>query len=83
MKCKQNSVGDIVKYKDRLCVSGHKSIEFVNYWETDSPIIFLDIIRMIFTLAIVNKWHITISISIAYSIKGGYFHDIDGSLPPF
>ena len=31
MKRKRNPVGEIIKWKARLCAGGHKSIEFVDY----------------------------------------------------
>ena len=58
MKQKRNPIGEIVKWKARLCAGGHRSIEFVDYLDTYSPVVSWQTIRLIFTLAIVNNWHI-------------------------
>ena len=58
MKRKRNPVGEIIKWKARLCAGGHRSVEFVDYWDTYSPVVSWQTIRLIFTLAIVNNWHI-------------------------
>ena len=39
MKRKRNSIGEIIKWKARLCTGGHRSIEFVEYWDTFSPVV--------------------------------------------
>ena len=39
MKRKWNPIGEIIKWKARLCAGGHRSIEFVDYWDTYSPVI--------------------------------------------
>ena len=39
MKRKRNPIGEIIKWKARLCVGGHRSVEFVNYWSTYSPVV--------------------------------------------
>ena len=60
-------LGKVIKYKARLCVGGHKSIEFVNYWSTYSPVVSWQTIRLIFKLAIINKWSIcSIDFVLAY-----------------
>ena len=38
MKRKRNPIGEVIKYKARLCAGGHKSLEFMDYWDTYSPI---------------------------------------------
>ena len=58
MKRKRNPIGEIVKWKARLCAGGHRSIEFVDYWDTYSPVVSWQTIRLVFTLAIVNNWYI-------------------------
>ena len=58
MKRKRNPVGEITKCKARLCAGGHRSMEFVDYWDTYSPVVSWQTIRLIFILAIVNDWHI-------------------------
>ena len=58
MKHTRNSVGEIVKWKARLCTGSHRSIKFVDYWDTYSPVVSWQTICLIFTLTIVNNWHI-------------------------
>ena len=58
MKRKRNPIGEIIKWKARLCAGGHRSVEFVDYWDTYSPVVSWQTIRLVFTLAIVNNWHI-------------------------
>ena len=58
MKRKRNPLGEITKWKARLCAGGHRSVEFVDYWDTYSPVVAWQTIRLVFTLAIVNQWHI-------------------------
>ena len=58
MKRKRNPIGEIIKWKARLCAGGHRSMEFVDYWDTYSPVVSWQTIRLVFVLAIVNNWHI-------------------------
>ena len=58
MKRKRNPIGKIIKWKACLCAGGHCSIKFVDYWNTYSPIVSWQTIHLVFTLAIVNNWHI-------------------------
>ena len=37
---------------------GHKPVEFVDYWNTYSPVVSWQTVRLIFALAIANNWHI-------------------------
>ena len=58
MKRKRNLLGEITKWKARICASGHKSIEFVDYWPTYYPVVSWQTIRMVLTLALIKDWHI-------------------------
>ena len=58
MKRKRNPVGDIIKWKARLCAGGHRSTEFVDYWDTYSPVVSWQTIHLIFVIALLNNWHI-------------------------
>ena len=58
MKRKRTPVGDVKKWKARLCAGGHRSVEFVDYWDTYYPVVSQQTIRLIFTMALINKWHI-------------------------
>ncbi|CAJ1954060.1 unnamed protein product [Cylindrotheca closterium] len=39
MKQKKNPLGEIIKWKARLCSGGHRSIENVDYWNTYAPVV--------------------------------------------
>ena len=58
MKRKRNPIGQITKWKARLCAGGHRSVEFIDYWDTYSPVVSWQTIRLIFILALINGWHI-------------------------
>ena len=58
MKRKRNPLGEIIKWKARLCAGGHRSTEFIDYWDTYSPVVTWQTIRLVLILALVNKWHI-------------------------
>ena len=48
---------EITKWKARLCAGGHKSIEFVDYWNTYSPVVSWSTVRLLLVLALINNWH--------------------------
>ena len=56
MKRKHNRLGEINKWKARLCAGGHKSIENVNYWATYSPVVSRSAVRLILVLELINNW---------------------------
>ena len=58
MKRKRNHVGEVTKWKARLCAGGHRSVEFVDFWDTYSPVVSWQTVRLVFILAIINNWHI-------------------------
>ena len=67
MKRKRDPVGDIIKWKARLCAGGHRQIHGVNYWETYSPVVSWSTVRMILILALVLRWHMrSIDFVLAY-----------------
>eukprot|EP00980_Cylindrotheca_fusiformis_P016832 scaffold5080_cov130-Cylindrotheca_fusiformis.AAC.1 len=57
MKRKRNPVGEIIKWKARLCAGGHKSIENVDYWSTYSPVVSWSTVRLMIVFALLNDWH--------------------------
>lgn len=57
MKRKRNPLGEITKWKARLCAGGHRSIEFVDYWNTYSPVVTWSTVRLMITMALINDWH--------------------------
>eukprot|EP00978_Attheya_sp_CCMP212_P002523 scaffold5126_cov29-Attheya_sp.AAC.2 len=48
---------EIYKWKARLNIQGGKQTKGVDYWETYSPMVTWNAIRMFMTLALVNQWH--------------------------
>ena len=67
MKRKCNPVGEITKWKARLCAGRHRSREFMDYWDTYSPVVSWQTIRLIFVITLVNNWHIqSIDFVLAY-----------------
>ena len=56
MERKHNPLGEITKWKARLCAGGHKSIENVDYWATYSLIVSWSTVRLILVLALINNW---------------------------
>lgn len=57
MKRKQDPLGEIIKWKARLCAGGHQSIENVNYWATYSPVVSWSTVRLMIVFALLNNWH--------------------------
>ena len=57
MKRKRDPLGNVIKWKARLCAGGHKSLEAVDYWNTYSPVVSWSTVRLIITLALINDWH--------------------------
>ena len=57
MKRKRNPLGDIIKWKARLCAGGHKQIHGLDYWSTYSPVVSWSTLRIVMNLALVHNWH--------------------------
>lgn len=57
MKWKRDPLGNIIKWKARLCAGGHKSVKFVDYWSTYSPVVSRSTVRLVLILALINNWH--------------------------
>ena len=57
MKRKRNPIGEVTKDKARLCAGGHKSLEFVDYWNTYSPVVSWNTVRLLIVFALINEWH--------------------------
>jgi hypothetical protein len=58
MKRKRNPIGTIMKWKARLCAGGHRSLEFVDYWSTYSPVVSWSTVRLVIVMTLLNDWHI-------------------------
>ena len=67
MKRKRNPVGDVIKWKARLCAGGHRSLEFVDYWDTYSPVVSWSTVRLVIIIALLNNWYMeSIDFVLAY-----------------
>ena len=54
-KRKRNPMGDITKYKARLCCHGGQTLKGVHYDESFSPVVSWSTIRMMLNLAAMNE----------------------------
>jgi hypothetical protein len=67
MKRKRNPIGEIIKWKARLCAGGHRSIENIDYWSTYSPVVSWSTVRLMIVFALLNDWHMeSIDFVLAY-----------------
>eukprot|EP00980_Cylindrotheca_fusiformis_P020590 scaffold7642_cov88-Cylindrotheca_fusiformis.AAC.1 len=67
MKRKRNPVGEIIKWKARLCAGGHRSVENIDYWSTYSPVVSWSTVRLMVVFALLNDWHMqSIDFVLAY-----------------
>ena len=57
IKRKRNTLGDIVKWKARLCAGGYQSIKSIDYWDTYSPVVSWSTVRLMIVFAILIGWH--------------------------
>ena len=48
---------EVYKWKARLAFDGSKKTNYVNNWETYSPVIQWPVVRFLLTHALINKWH--------------------------
>jgi hypothetical protein len=48
---------EVYKWKARLNLDGSRQIKGVSYWDTYAPVASWSVIRLILTIAIINKWH--------------------------
>ena len=58
MKRKKDPTGEIIKWKARLCVGGHRQVKGVDYWSTYSPVVAWSTVRLVLIFAIINNWTI-------------------------
>ncbi|MBW0538569.1 hypothetical protein O181_078284 [Austropuccinia psidii MF-1] len=66
---KLNQHGDIVRYKARLVVQGHRQIKGVNFEETFAPTPTFTTLRAIFAIASAYKWRVT-----TFDVTTAYLH---------
>ena len=48
---------EVYKWKARLNIDGSKQIKGLSYWETYAPVASWSLIRLVLTIAIINKWY--------------------------
>jgi hypothetical protein len=67
MKRKRNPIGEILKWKARLCAGGHRSLEYIDYWSTYLPVVSWHTVRLLIVMALLNDWHMqSIDFVLAY-----------------
>jgi hypothetical protein len=76
MKRKRNPIGEIIKWKARLCAGGHRSIENIDYWSTYSPVVSWSTVHIMIIFALLNDWHLSSSTG-----KNGHLHEASKSSP--
>ena len=57
MKRKRNPLGQIVKYKARLCAHGGQTVQGIHYTNTFAPVVTWTTIRFLLILSLVHNWH--------------------------
>ena len=56
MKRKHNPLGQIVKYKARLCAHGGQTIKGIHYDNTFAPVVSWTTIRFLLILSLIYGW---------------------------
>ena len=57
LKRKRNPMGDLIKYKARLCIHSGRQVKGVNYWNTCAPVAQSTTTRIMLILYQMNGWH--------------------------
>ena len=57
MKRKRNPIGEITKWKARLCAGGHRQQFGIDYWSTYSPVVSWSTVRLMIVTALLLDWH--------------------------
>ena len=57
MKRKRNPIGEITKWKARLCAGGHRQQSGIDYWSTYSPVVSWSTVRLMIVMALLLDWH--------------------------
>lgn len=66
-KRKRDPLGNIIKWKARLCAGGHRSMENIDYWDTYSPVVSWSTVRLMIVFALLHNWHMeSIDFVLAY-----------------
>ncbi len=56
MKRKRNPIGEIVKYKARLCAHGGQTVKGIHYENTFAPVVTWTTIRLMLILSLIYDW---------------------------
>jgi hypothetical protein len=56
MKRKRDPMGEITKWKARLCAHGGMSVYGDTYWDTYSPVVSWSTVRLVMILALILNW---------------------------
>ena len=81
MKRKRNPLGQIVKYKARLCAHGGQTQQGVHYDSTFAPVVTWTTIRYLLIQSLINGWHTRqVDFVLAYP-QAKVSHDVYTILP--
>ena len=59
MKRKRNPIGEIIKWKVRLCAGGHWQVfGIIDYWSSYSPMVSWNTVHLMVIMALIMDWHI-------------------------
>ena len=56
MNQKRDPVGEVIKWKARLCAHGGMSVHGETYWDTYSPVVSWSSVRLMLILALILGW---------------------------
>ena len=57
MKQKRGPVREIRKWEARLCTGGQNPLEYMDDWNTYSPVVSWNTVRLMLAMALINNWH--------------------------
>ena len=78
---RENIIGNVTRYKSRICAHGGMQEKGINYWETYAPVVQWMVNRIMLTLAVIKKLHTkSIDFVLAYA-QVNLDLDIYGELP--